>query len=119
MKHLFENYNLAVEKQANAQREVEDAVNAIVKELQQEVGYVEFTMDTGYPTFYDDTTGRDDLIIAVKYIDEDDEISIITDSQGCLPGDEESEGEWFSWYLYGDLNYNELVNILKGIANQE
>ena len=118
MKHLFENYNLAVEKQADAHREVEDAVNAIVKELQQEVGYVEFTMDTGYPTFYDETTGRD-LIIAVKYVDEDDEIQIITDSQGCQPGDEESEDKWFSWYLYGDLNFNELVNILKDIANQE
>ena len=118
MKHLFENYNLAVEKQADAQREVEDAVNAIVKELQKERGYVEFTMDTGYPTFYDETIGRD-LIIAVKYVDEDDEIKLITDSQGCQPGDEESEDKWFSWYLYGDLNFNELVNMLKVIANQE
>lgn len=116
MKHLFDNFNLAVEKQADAQREMENAVNAIVKELQKERGYVEFTFDTSFPYFYDDTIGRD-TIIAVKYVEEDDEIKLITDSQGCQPGDEDAE--WFSWYLYGDLNFNELVNILKDIANQE
>ena len=95
----------------SAQNQVSDAINEIVKNLQGEKGYVEFTAETSYPYFEDDTIGRD-AIIAVRWNEEERELQFITNSQG-VPSDEASEEDWFHWMDYGKFDFNEFVFILE------
>lgn len=114
MTNLFNDFNLAVNDFDKAKKMIELSAKTIVMELQKENGFVEFDENTSYPYFMDDSIGRD-AIVAVKC--EDGKIKLLTESQGCNTIDENSE--WFDWYLYGELDFVELVSVLKRVADSK
>lgn len=96
-----------------AENEVELAIIDIVSLLQKDKGYVEFTAETSYPYFDDDTIGMD-AIIAIKV--EDGLLKLLTESQMEKPDDEDVE--WFNWKHYGTLNFKDLGHILKMMSKK-
>lgn len=109
MNTLFTNFELKAEAMEVAKKELELAVVDIVSALQNEKGYVEFTDETSYPYFDDDTIGYDAIIaVSVK----DGVLKLITSSQDVKPS-EADDIEWFYWFNYGKLNFYELVSILE------
>jgi hypothetical protein len=98
---------------AHAENDVELAIIDIVSLLQKDKGYVEFTAETSYPYFDDDTIGMD-AIIAIKV--EDGLLKLLTESQMEKPDDEDVE--WFNWKYYGELNFKDLGYILKMMSKK-
>ena len=113
MTNLFNDFNSAVNDFNNSKKMVELSATTIIMELQKENGFVKFDEYTSYPYFMDDSIGRD-AIVAVK-CDENGKIKLLTESQGCDTIDDNSE--WFDWYIYGELDFVELVSVLKRVAD--
>lgn len=107
---LFGNFETKAKALAVAQKEVEYALDDIVKVLQREKGYIEFDDETTYPYFDDDTLGVD-AIIAVRYNEDDGFLELLTESQGQKP--EDANAQWFDWHYFGKLNFHNLEEILE------
>lgn len=115
MNTLFTNFELKAEAMEVAKKDLELAVVDIVSALQKEKGYVEFTDETSYPYFDDDTIGYDSIIaVSVK----DGVLKLITSSQDVKPSEAE-DIEWFYWFNYGRINFYELVCVLEKIAKKQ
>ena len=113
-KALFDNYYKAADVLKSANYGVEFAISDIVKVMQGEQGYVEFTDETLFPIFHDDCVGDTDSIVAARWNEEEGELQFITDSQHVNP-DDATDNDWFYWKDYGTFDFYNFIHILESM----
>lgn len=103
MKHLFENYEELAKQGRKIQQSKKDLIVDIVAKLQEgtDNGYIEFTDDTSYPNFFDDTLGEYDSVVKARVNNGSLELVTANDI-----------GIWFEHETYGELDLDDFVGIL-------
>lgn len=103
MKHLFEKYEELAKQGRKIQQNKKDLINDMVAKLQEETdnGYIEFTDETSYPNFFDDTIGEYDSVIKARV--KEGTLELITANDIDI---------WFEHEAYGELDLDDFVGIL-------
>lgn len=106
MNTMFETYNELSNKANEAETNRRKYVAKIVETLQKKTdnGYIEFTDETSYPIFYDETTDENEDIVGAKSVD--GVLYLTTDSRF-------KSLSWFNWTIYGKMDLDEFVFILE------
>lgn len=106
---LFSAYVDADDKVVKAENERDDAVINIVRAIQGDNSYVEFTGPYDKPQFYNECVEEWETIMGAKV--EDDELYLIT-----TDGDFNDEKTWFRWRHYGTMNLSDFVYSLRTLC---
>lgn len=103
MKHLFEKYEELAKQGRKIQQNKKDLINDMVAKLQErtENGYIEFTDETSYPNFFDDTIGEYDSVVKARVNNGTLELATANDID-----------IWFDHEAYGELDLDDFVAIL-------
>lgn len=103
MKHLFEKYEELAKQSRKIQQNKKDLIVDIVAKLQEgtDNGYIEFTDETSYPTFFDDTLGEYDSVIKARV--NNGTLELITANDIDI---------WFEHEAYGVLELDDFVAVL-------
>ena len=103
MKHLFEKYEELAKQGRKIQQNKKDLINDMVAKLQEETdnGYIEFTDETTYPNFFDETIGEYDCVVKARVNNGTLELATANDID-----------IWFDHEAYGELDLDIFVSIL-------
>jgi hypothetical protein len=103
MKHFFEKYEELVKQGRKIQQSKKDLINDMVAKLQEgtDNGYIEFTDETSYPNFFDDTLGEYDSVVKARVNNGTLELATANDID-----------IWFDHEAYGELDLDDFVAIL-------
>ena len=103
---MFDKYDqlslLANNAESNRRKYVAEIIERIQKEYHTD--HIEFTDETSFPTFYDNTTNEMETIVGAKAVD--GVLFLTTDatfSPMC----------WFDWTHYGEMELDEFIYIVK------
>ena len=99
---LFSAYIDADDKVVKSENERDDAVINIVRAIQGDNDYVEFTDPYDKPQFYNECVEEWETIMGAKV--EDDELYLIT-----TDGDFNDEKTWFRWRDYGTMSLSDFI----------
>ena len=102
MKHLFEKYEELAKQSRKIQQNKKDLINDMVAKLQENTdnGYIEFTDETSYPNFFDDTLGEYDSVVKARVNNGTLELATANDID-----------IWFDHEAYGELDLDDFVAI--------
>lgn len=103
MEHLFEKYEELAKQGRKIQQNKKDLIIDIVAKLQEgtDNGYIEFTDETSYPNFFDESLGEYDSVIKARV--NNGTLELITAND---------EDIWFEYESYGELELDDFVAIL-------